>query len=47
MSNDEFTRLFAFMSKEFDRIHARLDNAVTKQEFNSFLQVFDEYVKKH
>jgi hypothetical protein len=44
MSEDEFTRLFRYMSQRFDAIEHRLDGMVTKDEFNRLVNTVDGLV---
>ena len=46
MSQDEFTRLFNYMERRFSAIERRLDNCVTKDEFNLFVNLVDSHIKR-
>jgi uncharacterized coiled-coil DUF342 family protein len=46
MKQDEFTKLFTFMQKEFNKINTRLDETATKQELNTLTNAVDAYAKQ-
>ena len=46
MSQDEFTKLFTYMQKEFKSINERLDNTASKQDLNRLVDVVDAYAKQ-
>ena len=46
MSQDEFTKLFKYMQKEFGSVHNRLDNTATKQDFDRLTNAVDAYAKQ-
>lgn len=46
MSHDEFTRLFKYVSTEFDSLHKQLDLTATKEEFNRVMNAVDAYAKQ-
>ncbi|HEY4963840.1 MAG TPA: hypothetical protein VIH90_04050 [Candidatus Saccharimonadales bacterium] len=49
MSNfdEDFTELYAYFSKEISSINSKLDNFVTKQEFNKLFNTLDGVLKHH
>lgn len=46
MSEDEFTKLFKYMQKEFKGINNRLEKTATKEELNRLTNSIDGYAKK-
>lgn len=46
MSHDEFTRLFKYVSGEFDSLHKLIDLTATKEEFNRVMNAVDAYAKQ-
>lgn len=46
MSHDEFTKLFKYMQVEFKEINTRLDQMVTKAEFNTYVDAVDAFAKR-
>jgi hypothetical protein len=46
MSKDEFTKLFKYMEKRFDDVDKRLEQTVTKSEFNKLINTVDGYAKR-
>ena len=46
MSQDEFTKLFKYMNHRFDAIDDRLDQVVTKTEFESYAKAVDAFAKQ-
>ena len=46
MSEDEFTKLFKYMQKEFGKIHASLEQTATKAELNTLTNAVDAYAKQ-
>jgi len=46
MSQDEFTKLFKYMQREFKRVNDRLDQMVTKTEFEPYVNAVDAFAKQ-
>lgn len=46
MSQDEFTKLFKFMQKEFASVHAQLEKTATKAELNTLTNAVDAFAKQ-
>jgi hypothetical protein len=46
MAEDEFTKLFKYMQREFKRINDRLEQTATKDEVNSLTNAVDAYAKQ-
>jgi len=46
MSQDEFTKLFKYMQKEFKSLNSRLDNTSSKQDMNKLITTLDAYAKQ-
>lgn len=46
MSQDEFTKLFKYMQKEFDKINSRLEQTATKKELDTLTNAVDAYAKQ-
>lgn len=46
MSEDEFTKLFKYMQKEFRGINNRLKQTATKKELNRLTNAIDAYAKQ-
>lgn len=46
MSQDEFTKLFNYMQKEFDKINARLEQTATRKELDTLTNAVDAYAKQ-
>jgi len=46
MSEDEFTKLFKYMTKEFGKINSALEKTTTKVELNLLTNAIDAYAKK-
>ncbi len=44
--DDQFTKLFKYTSKEFGKIHKRLDQTATKAELNTYANAVDAYMKR-
>ena len=47
MSQDEFTKLFKYMSGEFKIIHEQLAQTATKVELDHLLNVVDGFAKQN
>ncbi len=47
MSEDEFTRLFKHFDKRLSLIEVKLETYVTKTEFSTFLNSFDDSIKRN
>ena len=45
MREDEFTKLFKYIQKEFKQINDRLEQTVTKEELNRLTNSVDVYAK--
>lgn len=41
MSQDEFTKLFKYMQKEFDKLNKRLDETATKKQVDDLTNTVD------
>jgi len=41
MSQDEFTKLFAYMQKEFDKVNKRLEETATKKQVEALTNTVD------
>lgn len=46
MSQDEFTKLYKFMQKEFKTINDRLDNTASKNDLDRLVDAVDAYAKQ-
>ena len=46
MSNDEFTKLFKYMTERFDRIDQSLDRKSTKEDMQRVLGLLDALAKR-
>lgn len=46
MSQDEFTKLFNYVTTRFDAIDKTLENMVTKEEHNHLVNAVDAYAKQ-
>lgn len=46
MSQDEFTKLFQYMTKSFDSIDKKLENMATKDDINQILTRLDSIEKQ-
>ncbi len=46
MAQDEFTKLFTYMSERFDKIDTRLENVATKEDIQKILSTLDSLTKK-
>ena len=46
MSEDEFTKLFKYISKRFDLVEKRLERAATKDDFNYLANAVDAFAKQ-
>ncbi len=46
MSTDEFTKLYAFMSKRFDDIDKRLDEKADKKDIERIYGMLDDITKR-
>ncbi len=46
MSQDEFTKLFKYMQKEFKSLNSRLDNTSSKEDMNKLITTLDAYAKQ-
>ena len=46
MSEDEFTKLFKYMSKRFDKIDKLIENTATKDEMQKVLGLLDALAKR-
>ena len=46
MSEDEFTKLFKYIQKEFKQVNDRLEQTVTKEELNRLTNSVDAYAKQ-
>ncbi|MGC5342229.1 hypothetical protein ACPXCE_09220 [Streptomyces sp. DT24] len=45
MSEDQFTKIFNHMQSEFGKVHARLDDMATKQQFEYLIEMVDGIAK--
>lgn len=46
MSEDEFTKLFKYIQKEFKQVNDRLGQTATKEELNRLTNSVDAYAKQ-
>lgn len=46
MSQDEFTKLFTFVQKEFKKVNDRLEQTATKEELDRLTAAVDAHTKK-
>ena len=46
MSQDEFTKLFKYMQKEFKSLNSRLDNTSSKEDMNKLITTLVAYAKQ-
>lgn len=44
--DSQFTRLFKYSQKEFAKVHKRLDQTATKDQFNSYVNAVDAFAKQ-
>lgn len=46
MSEDEFTKLYKYMQKEFKVVNARLEQTATKKELDRLTNAVDSFAKQ-
>ena len=46
MSQDEFTKLFKYVQKEFESINTKLDGTSTRQDLDRLTNAVDAYAKQ-
>ncbi len=46
MSDDQFTRLFKYMQREFGKIHARLEQTASKESVDRLTNFIDAQAKR-
>lgn len=46
MSEDQFTKLFVYMEKKFDRVDTQLEQTATQSSLDGLINTIDQFVKR-